>query len=324
MEGSSLACGVIFAMGFASVFALVLALCLRVKRIRRERLSFGVMGDGETLHARLIRNGFGTFMPAAAFLLRFEAVQAYASHLLRALGAKGYDSCAAQLVSLLLALVALCLTVGSVVAASLVFGVALAGCLVVMLGCWAKHSLERAADEFKEAIPDALRTMQTCFSVGHSLRQTFDQVAQRSDGPLSVLFGKAAGVLASGGTVHDSLDCLKKGADDPELLFLSTALEIQHRTGSSIQQVLEVTRGVVEGDLEMRRSLRTQTAQARLSARIVTVMPFALVALFSLLSEGFLSPFFESFVGICLLSCALLMQLGGVLLVRKMLKVGVM
>lgn len=324
MEGSSLACGVIFSMGFSSAFALVLAVCLRVKRIRRERLSFGAMGDGETLHARLVRNGFSAFMPAAAFLLKFGAVQAYAFRLLRALGARGYDSGTAQLISLILALVVLCLAAGSIATASLVFGVALAGCFVLIVGYWAKHSLERAADEFKEAIPDALRTMQACFSVGHSLRQTFDQVAQRSDGPLSVLFGKAAGVLASGGAVHDSLDCLKKGADDSELLFLSTALEIQHRTGSSIQQVLEVTRGVVEGDLEMRRSLRTQTAQARLSARIVTVMPFALVALFSLLSEGFLAPFFESFAGICLLSCALLMQMGGVLLVRRMLKVGVM
>ncbi len=323
MESSSLACGVIFAGGFASVFSLVLALSLRVKRIRRERLSIGVMREGETIHARLIRNGMAGLMPAASFLLRFRAVQAYAARLLRVLGAKGYDSGEPQLISLLLVLVALCVVFGSLCALSLVFGLALACCVVVLVGYWARHSQERAADEFKEAIPDALRTMQACFSVGHSLRQTFDQVSQRSYGPLSILFGKAAGVLASGGTVHDSLNCLKEGTDDSELLFLSTALEIQHRTGSSIQQVLEVTRGVVEGDLEMRRSLRTQTAQARLSARIVIVMPFALVALFSLLSEGFLTPFFESFAGVCMLACALLMQLGGILLVRKMLNVGV-
>ncbi len=323
MEGASFACGVIFACGFASVFTLVLALCVRVKRIKRERLSVGAMRDGETIHARLIRNGMGGLIPVANFLLRFGAVRAYAARLLRVFEAKGYDSGEPQLLSLLLALLALCALAGSVCSASLVFGAALACCVAVLVGCWAKHSQERAADEFKEAIPNALRTMQACFSVGHSLRQTFDQVSQRSHGPLSVLFGKAAGVLASGGTVRDSLACLKEGSDDSELLFLSTALEIQHRTGSSIQQVLEVTRGVVEGDLEMRRSLRTQTAQARLSARIVTIMPFALVVLFSLLSEGFLTPFFESFAGICLLTCALLMQLGGILLVRKMLNVGV-
>ena len=39
------------------------------------------------------------------------------------------------------------------------------------------------------------------------------------------------------------------------------------------------------------RALRVQTAQARLSARVVTVIPFALVAVFSLVSKGFLIRF---------------------------------
>lgn len=86
---------------------------------------------------------------------------------------------------------------------------------------------------------------------------------------------------------------------------------------------MDVTRESIEDDLEMSRSLRTQTAQARLSARIVTAMPFALVALFSILSEGFLTPFFESVPGMVMLGVALLMQVAGVLIVRNMLNVEV-
>ncbi len=323
MEISSLASGLIFASGFAAIFFLVIALSLFLKRIKRERLSVGAARDGETLRARLIRNGITSFIPFAGYLLRFAVARDYSDCLVRVLNVKAYETGRTQVLSLVLWVFLFCLVLGTLAAASPVFGLAFACLFVVVLGYWAKHTEERIADEFKEAIPDALRTMQACFSVGHSLRQTLDQVSQRTYGPLSALFSRAAGVLDSGGTVQESLDCLKQGTSDSELLFLSTALEIQHRTGSSIQQVLEVTRSVVEGDLEMRRTLKTQTAQARLSARIVTVMPFALVALFSLLSEGFLSPFFESIAGFALLSCALVMQLGGILLVRKMLNVGV-
>ena len=74
---------------------------------------------------------------------------------------------------------------------------------------------------------------------------------------------------------------------------------------------------------ELERSLHVQTAQARLSARIVSVMPFVLVALFSLVSEGFLEPFFNSAAGVALLLVALSMQAAGVLAVRRMLRVEV-
>ena len=68
---------------------------------------------------------------------------------------------------------------------------------------------------------------------------------------------------------------------------------------------------------------KVQTAQAQLSARMVTFMPFVLVALVSLVSPGFLMPFFASFAGLALLAVAQVMQAAGVMLVHRMLDVGV-
>ena len=88
-----------------------------------------------------------------------------------------------------------------------------------------------------------------------------------------------------------------------------------------MSSVLDAARESGEGEIDLMRSLRVQTAQAKLSARIVTLMPFILVALFSLMSKDFLTPFFTSFAGFCLLGLALSMQLAGVLMVRRMLRV---
>ena len=49
-------------------------------------------------------------------------------------------------------------------------------------------------------------------------------------------------------------------------------------------------------------------------------MPFVLIALFSLMSPGFLSPFFESMAGMALLAAALVMQVAGVVLVHRILR----
>ena len=75
----------------------------------------------------------------------------------------------------------------------------------------------------------------------------------------------------------------------------------------------------VSRDLDLRRSLRVQTAQAKLSAQIVSIMPFALAFLLTAVDPGFLSPFFESSMGLCVLVIAVCMQATGVLLVRRML-----
>ncbi len=78
-----------------------------------------------------------------------------------------------------------------------------------------------------------------------------------------------------------------------------------------MRQVLDAARDSVEGELSLRRALKVQTAQAKLSAQVVSVMPFALVAVFSLVSEDFLAPFFASASGWALLALALGMQAAG-------------
>ena len=88
-----------------------------------------------------------------------------------------------------------------------------------------------------------------------------------------------------------------------------------------MKQVLDAARDSMKGELALRRSLRVQTAQAKLSARIVVVMPFILVAVFSLASPDFLTPFFSSVFGYALFALAVFMQVAGVVLVHRALSV---
>ncbi len=101
---------------------------------------------------------------------------------------------------------------------------------------------------------------------------------------------------------------------------MAVALDVQHQSGGSVASVLDSAREAVEGELALQRSLRVQTAQAKLSARVVTLLPFVLIALFSLVSKDFLAPFFSSVAGLALLGLALLMQVGGVVLIRRLLR----
>lgn len=273
--------------------------------------------------ARVLRSGVGVFNVPAQKLLGVQACNHYAQRVCEGVESLGYQSSAQACLSLVLCACGISAVLASLAAWSPVCGIAAVSCVLLGLGAWSSHRKETVRADMREGIPEALQSMKACFQVGYSLPQTIKEVRRATSGHLSTLFGEVEGVLETGGSIDEALEVLKRKGGEPELVFLAAALEIQHKTGSSMAAVLEATRQSVADEIDLKRSLRTQTAQAKLSAQVVTVMPFALIGVFSLVSPGFLSPFFESAMGLVLLAVALGMQALGIVLVRKMLKVEV-
>lgn len=279
-----------------------------------------VSGD---MLARLVRNGVSWTLPAARRIVGIRRVKASMLDAVEMLGEQGVFANPVGLLSFSMAMAVIVAGVVGVLAQSVFAGMAVvalvAACLLTRVHLWR----DRRSDAMRDAVPDALHAMGSCFQAGFSPLQTFQHLAAELRGPLGKRFAAAAQLLETGHDMHEALAALRGGSTQGELVFVSVALDVQHQAGGSMRPVLEAARETVEGELALRRSLKVQTAQARLSARIVTIMPFALVAVFSLVSKGFLDPFFESALGVGLLCMAVLMQVAGVFAVRRMLSVEV-
>lgn len=304
-------------------FLVSLALQERIVKVLRNQKVQNRSGVDGSLFASLLRHGIPFLLKPSQGLLSISPIKRYGETIQRALRGKYGSMPVEAIISLLVAATVVISCFGVLLSSSMVCGIALGVCLWLSIGLWAGHRCDLEREQLREAIPEALQSMKACFQVGYTLIQTISEVRKSLSGPLGELFHEVEGVLKTGGNPEDALAVLKNKADEPELVFLATALEIQHKTGSSMQQVLEITRQSVSDEIELKRTLKTQTAQAKLSAQIVTIMPFALIGIFSLVSPGFLDPFFESTLGICLLLVALGMQLLGISLVRRLLKVEV-
>ena len=192
---------------------------------------------------------------------------------------------------------------------------------VVVLRVLLTRAIEKERAQLREQVPDALRCMEACMHAGLSLPQTFSEVAQQIDQPARGLFARVSRDLDLGYSMNEALEHFKQVAELPELSFVAMALDVQYACGGSATPVLRSAEESISRDLDLRRSLRVQTAQAKLSAQIVSVMPFALVFVISAVDPAFLRPFFSSAQGVVLLLLAIAMLGGGVLLVRRMLAV---
>lgn len=250
-------------------------------------------------------SGFGRTMDDAACLLKRRGIEATAKSL-------------ASLCALI--------TLSSSVVFLLLFHSLLAGllapvCLLSVVSAAVSQGRVREQDALRDQVPDALRCMEACLHAGLSLPQAFAEVAKEIPQPAKESFARVSRDLELGYSMTETLERFHSLSGIAELGFVAMALDVQHACGGSVTPILHSAEDSLARGLELRRSLRVQTAQARMSAQIVSVMPFFLLLVLSAVSPGFLAPFFESVEGVALLGVALAMQMTGVLMVRRILAV---
>ena len=309
--------------GLATCCAFAASSCTAIllANVLRRRVRKAGRGSTQSIFAVSMRKGVRVLLPLSRALLSIGRLDKWASNACQVLERRGVVTSADRVVSVVLAVgggagIVVGCAVGSVLAAIAVPGCAMAACVVAV-----ENAQARYRQSAHDAVPAALESMSVCFGSGYTLLQTFKQVASDVQGPLSVTFARCASILEMGGSAEEALSELRRSSNASELAFVAVALDVQHQSGGAIRQVIDAASQAVSDELDLKRSLRVQTAQAQLSARVVALMPLALIAAFSLISPGFLSPFFESAHGMALLALAVLMQLGGIVMVRRALSV---
>ena len=267
----------------------------------------------------LCRNGIALMRPIATQLIRIKRINTWCKRISATLEDRVptvnlRSLCELQLASALLtALLAFALTGQLVIAAV----AALLPPLLSIQRANVWHRTQRT--QLREQLPDALNAIGMCFSAGHSLQQALGQVACETPNPLGGQLLKSFNDIDVGYGVSEALERLEQRTDCADLRFVLVALDIQHMTGGSLRELLEGTAASIAESFELMRSLAVQTAQARMSARIVTIMPFALLVLLSLVMPGYLATFFGSTQGFILLLSALGLEALGIFLIRRIL-----
>ena len=195
-----------------------------------------------------------------------------------------------------------------------------AAAVPIGVGVWAGNREAQDREVLREQTSEVVRALGRSVQAGMTLPQMFAHVADEVRGYLGNLFSHAADMMETGSSAEEALAFIRERCEVRELSFLVIALDVQHQTGGSMSRVLETAQEAVVAQVDMARHLQTQTSQARLSAEVVTVLPFVLLAILSLMSPGVLDPLFAGVAGYAVLTVAALLQVAGVLVVRRILK----
>jgi tight adherence protein B len=184
-----------------------------------------------------------------------------------------------------------------------------------------KIQMERSKrlDRFEEQLPEALEIMIRALRAGYPFNETLRIVADEMDDPIRKEMETTFSDINYGMDTRIAFLGLLQRAPSMSLLSLVTAVLIQRDTGGNLTEVLEKISHVIRGRFRFQRRVRTLSAEARLSAWILTLLPFVLVVAISLTSPDYLPMLIKDPAGIKLVAIAFVMMILGVLWIRRLI-----
>ena len=200
---------------------------------------------------------------------------------------------------------------------ALLFGVAAATAPVL-------YARRKRAQRFKllgEQLPYLIDLLKSALESGHTMLRALQMAGQNLPEPVSGELRLIVEQVQLGMTLPLALEAMYQRAPVEELGFLVAAVRVQTNVGNSLAEVFQ---HVAEGMRNRQRAehqLRAITAQSRASAVIVTLLPFIVLAAFSLINPDYSRPLFHNEYGQRMLETALVLDIIAFFVMRRIARV---
>jgi tight adherence protein B len=136
-------------------------------------------------------------------------------------------------------------------------------------------------------LPDALDLMGRALRAGHPLSASITSVAETMPDPIGTEFGIMVDQIAYGDELVTAFRKLADRNPSEDFHYLAVSIAIQHGTGGNLGRVLGVLATVMRDRMMMRRKIKAMSAEGRISAIILSCIPFLMVGLNSIITPSY-------------------------------------
>ncbi|MGA0708896.1 MAG: type II secretion system F family protein [Steroidobacteraceae bacterium] len=198
---------------------------------------------------------------------------------------------------------------------------AVAAFMIPFLKIWQDRAARIA--KFEEQMPEAIDVMKRSLKAGHPFVQSLKFVADDMDAPISDEFEKTFSDINYGSEVKTALLALMERMPSVSLMSFVTAVLVQRETGGNLAEILERISNVIRGRFKFFRRVKTLSAEGRLSAWILALVPLGLFAMISITTPDYLPRLINDPKGHLLVGGAVVLGVVGILWIRKILRIDV-
>ena len=198
------------------------------------------------------------------------------------------------------------------------FCVALVAFATVNFG-YLPGQVRRRQDRFATQLPLALQNIAGSLRAGATLLTAVDGVAQLQNDGVSFQFQRALAEVQFGADLIEALSRVAARMNNHDLRWLVIALEIHREVGGPLNVLVDGVAKSITDRTELRRERRVVSAEGRLSARVLMMVPLIAVFAIYLIRPSYLQFFIQSQTGWLFLLIFAVLMFGGWFWTRRIL-----
>ena len=169
------------------------------------------------------------------------------------------------------------------------------GALLPWLYLSYKASQRRKA--FLAALPDTLQLIAGSLSAGYSMPQAIDTVVREGKPPISTEFNRALVETRLGVDLEDALDGIADRMASMDFTWVVMAIRIQREVGGNLAEVLTTVSETLRERERLRRQVQVLSAEGKLSAWILALLPVAFALYLVVARPEYLEPMYTTPLG---------------------------
>lgn len=177
--------------------------------------------------------------------------------------------------------------------------------------------------KLEQQLPEAADFFARALCAGHSFANVMQMVGEEMPEPIAGEFKFAYEEINYGVPMNEALHNLALRVPLTDLRYLVIAVLIQRESGGNLAEVLGNISRLIRARLRLLAQVRVMSAEGRMSAWILGLLPLGVLALMVLTNPAYVRVLWTDPVGIRLMWYALGMALLGVLWMRKLIRIRV-
>lgn len=179
----------------------------------------------------------------------------------------------------------------------------------------------KRAKKLNDQLPEALSIISNGLRAGYSFTQAMASASKDLQAPIANEFQKVIRDNSLGKPLEESLLAVSERTEDEDMDMFITALIIQKQVGGNLSEVLDTISNTIRERIKIKGEIKILMAQGKFSAIVMSVLPVGLTAIIMMINPGYLNTLIENKVGIAVIIVAVIMNIMGILILRKIVTV---
>lgn len=174
---------------------------------------------------------------------------------------------------------------------------------------------------FGEQLDGTLQLMASSLRAGYSMMQALSSVAKQAEEPSASELARVVNETRVGRPVIASLEEAAERMESQDFQWATQAIAINREVGGSLAEVLDGVAATIRERGQIKRHVAALSAEGRLSAVILMLLPFVVGGFLLLTNPGYLAPFWEHPIGPVLIVVGVIMLFIGGIWLRKTVEI---